>query len=36
MNVMVEITAVLSGVAIGIGAARLFLGSFLAVAFKDR
>jgi hypothetical protein len=36
MSVLVEITAVLSGVAIGIGAARLFLGGVLAFAFKGR
>ena len=36
MNVLVEITAVMTGVAIGVGAARLFLGGLLAFAFKDR
>ena len=36
MGVLVEITAVLGGVAIGVGAARLFLGGVLAFAFKGR
>jgi hypothetical protein len=33
---MVEISAVMAGVAIGVGAARLFLGGVLAFAFKRR
>ena len=36
MNVLVEITAVLAGVAVGVGAARLFLGGLLAFAFRSR
>ena len=36
MSVMVEISAAVAGVAIGVGAARLFLGGLLAVAFKGR
>jgi hypothetical protein len=36
MNVLVEITATLAGVAVGVGAARLFLGGLLAFAFRGR
>jgi hypothetical protein len=36
MSVMVEISAAVAGVAIGVGAARLFLGGILAFAFKER
>jgi hypothetical protein len=36
MNVLVEITAAMAGMAIGIGAARLFLAGILAFAFKGR
>lgn len=36
MSVLVEISAVAAGVAIGVGAARLFLGGFLAFAFRER
>ena len=36
MSVLVEITATVAGVAIGVGAARLFLGGVLAFAFKGR
>lgn len=36
MNVVVEITAVMAGVAVGLGAARLFLGGLLAYAFRGR
>ena len=36
MSVMVEISAAVAGMAIGFGAARLFLGGLLAVAFKGR
>lgn len=36
MNVLVEISAAMAGVAIGVGAARLFLGGILAFAFKGR
>ena len=36
MNVMVEISAAVAGMAIGVGAARLFLGGILAYAFKGR
>lgn len=36
MSVMVEISAAVAGVAIGVGAARLFLGGILAYAFKGR
>ncbi len=34
MNVLVEITAAVAGVAIGIGAARVCLGGILAFAFR--
>ena len=36
MSVLVEITAAMAGVAIGIGAARLFLEGILAFAFRGR
>ena len=36
MSVLVEIAAATAGVAIGVGAARLFLGGILAFAFKGR
>lgn len=36
MEVFVEVTAVLTGVAIGTGAARLFLEGILAFAFRGR
>ena len=36
MNVLVEITATIAGVAVGVGAARLFLGGLLAYAFRGR
>ena len=36
MSVMVEISAAVAGMAIGVGAARLFLGGILAYAFKGR
>jgi hypothetical protein len=36
MSVLVEITAGLAGLAIGVGAARLFLGGILAFAFRGR
>jgi hypothetical protein len=36
MNVVVEIAAAMTGVAVGIGAARLFLAGILAFAFKGR
>jgi hypothetical protein len=36
MSVMVEISAAVAGLAIGVGAARLFLGGLLAFAFKGR
>jgi len=35
MSVLVEITAAMAGMAIGVGAARLFLGGILAFAFRD-
>ena len=34
MTVLVEISAAMAGVAIGVGAARLFLGGILAYAFN--
>ena len=36
MQTLVEVTAALAGVAIGIGAARLFLAGILSFAFKGR
>ena len=36
MQVFVELTAALAGIAIGIGAARLFLEGVFAFAFKGR
>ena len=36
MNVLVEIAAAMTGVAVGIGAARLFLGGILAFVFRGR
>ena len=36
MSVLVEISAAVAGVAVGVGAARLFLGGILAFAFKGR
>ena len=36
MSVLVEVSTVMAGVAIGIGAARLFLGGLLAFAFRER
>ena len=36
MEVFVEITAALAGIAIGTGAARLFLEGVLALAFRSR
>lgn len=36
MNVLVEITAAVAGVAVGVGAARLFLGGLLAFTFRGR
>ena len=36
MQVFVEVTAALAGIAIGVGAARLFLEGVLAFAFRGR
>jgi hypothetical protein len=36
MSVLVEVTTAMAGVAIGVGAARLFLGGILAFAFRGR
>jgi hypothetical protein len=36
MNVLVEISAAMAGMAIGVGAARLVLAGVFALAFKGR